>query len=323
MTVSQAKRKEAQPMTERRIPTRAEVLAYLHERRNWNRWGKDDQVGALNLITPEKRARAAALVRTGQSVSLSRDFPKHPHPGNTYPAQHWMKTVPRGAGGFSADYYGIYYHGIASTHLDALCHTWDDQGMWNGRDPAQEITFEGADFGGVEHWSQGIITRGVLLDVPRYRGEPYVTADKPVHGWELEDIAKAQGVTLEPGDAVVVYSGREALQAAFPDKYYGVPFGTPNPERPGLHASCLPFLRDYDIAVLVWDMMDAMPNGYDIPWSVHGAIFAYGIALLDNALLQPLAEICAAEGRYEFMLIIAPLKVIGGTGSPANPIALL
>jgi kynurenine formamidase len=323
ITVNQAKSKETQPMTERRVPTREEVLAYLHERRNWNRWGKDDQVGALNLITPEKRARAAALVRTGRSVSLSRDFPKHPHPGNTYPAQHWMKTVPRGTGGFSADYYGIYYHGIASTHLDALCHTWDDQGMWNGRDPAQEITFEGANFGGVEHWSQGIITRGVLLDVPTYRGEPYVTLERPVHGWELEDIAQAQGVALEPGDAVVVYSGREALQAAFPDKYYGVPFGTPNPERPGLHASCLPFLRDYDIAVLVWDMMDAMPNGYDIPWSVHGAIFAYGIALLDNALLQPLADLCAAQGRYEFMLIIAPLKVVGGTGSPANPIALL
>jgi hypothetical protein len=81
-------------------------------------------------------------------------------------------------------------------------------------------------------------------------------------------------------------------------------------------------MRDHDIAVLVWDMMDHMPNGYDIPWSVHGAIFAYGIALLDNALLQPLAEVCAQEGRYEFMLTIAPLKVIGGTGSPANPIAL-
>jgi len=90
----------------------------------------------------------------------------------------------------------------------------------------------------------------------------------------------------------------------------------------GVNHRCLAGLRDHDIAVLVWDMMDAMPNGYDIPWSVHGAIFAYGIALLDNALLQPLAEVCTQEGRYEFMLIIAPLKVVGGTGSPANPIAL-
>jgi kynurenine formamidase len=295
----------------------------LHTRRNWGRWGENDQVGALNLITPEKRVKAASLVRTGRNISLSRDFPKLPGGSNVYPAQHWMKIVPRGTGGFSADYYGIYYHGVASTHIDALCHTWDDQGMWNGRDPAREITFEGATFGSVEHWSDGIITRGVLLDVPKYRGEPYVTMEKPVHGWELEDIAKAEGLTLEPGDAVVVYSGREALQAAHPGTYYDVsPFVTSSPVRPGLHASCLPFLRDHDVAVLVWDMMDLTPNGYDIPWSVHGAIFAYGIALLDNALLQPLAEVCVQEGRYEFMLTIAPLKVVGGTGSPANPIAL-
>ena len=87
-------------------------------------------------------------------------------------------------------------------------------------------------------------------------------------------------------------------------------------------ASCLPFIRDNDVAVLVWDMLDFGPSGYDLPWTVHGAIFAYGLALLDNALLQPLAEACAQEGRYEFMLTIAPLKVEGGTGSPVNPIAL-
>lgn len=309
-------------MTERRIPTRAEVLAYLHGRRNWGRWGVNDEVGAINLITPEKRVQAAALVRSGRSVSLSRVFPKEPQHGNPHPAQHWMKTVPRGEGGFSADYYGIYYHGVASTHLDALCHTWDEQGMWNGRDPETEITFEGATFGGVQHWSDGLITRGVLLDVPKHRGEPYVTLDKPVHGWELEDIAKAEGITLEPGDAIVVYSGREALQADHPRQYYHPLLDEKNPARPGLHASCLPFIRDHDIAILVWDMMDLTPNGYDLPWTVHGAIFAYGIALLDNALLQPLSEACAAEGRYEFMLLIAPLKVVGGTGSPANPIAL-
>lgn len=309
-------------MAERPLPTPEEVLSYVRERRNWGRWGKDDDVGAINLITPQKRAAAAALVRSGRSVSLSREFPKTPAPGNAYPAQHWMRIIPRGRGGFSADYYGIFYHGVASTHLDALCHTWDEQGMWNGRDPQREITFDGALFGAVDRWSDGIITRGVLLDVPRYRGEPYVQQAKPVHGWELEEIATAQGVTLEAGDAVVVYSGREAWQAAHPDRPYGAPFTPGVQERPGLHVSCLPFIRDHDVAVLVWDMMDHMPIGYDIPWSVHAAIFAYGIALLDNALLQPLAEACAQEGRYEFMLMIAPLKVVGGTGSPANPIAL-
>ena len=156
-------------MPERPLPTDKEVRALIHDRRNWGRWGKDDQLGAINLITPAKRATAARLVRTGRSVSLSRPFPKEPKHGNPHPAQHWMKTVPRGEdAGFSADFYGIFYHGIASTHLDALCHTWDDHGMWNGRDPDKEITFDGATFGGVQHWRDGLITRGVLLDVPKF-----------------------------------------------------------------------------------------------------------------------------------------------------------
>jgi kynurenine formamidase len=168
----------------------------------------------------------------------------------------------------------------------------------------------------VDQWREGIITRGVLLDVPRFRGEPYVTLEKPVHGWELEDIARAQGITVEPGDALLVYSGREALQAANPQ------WAGHTPPNPGLHASCLPFIRDHDVALLGWDLMDAAPNEYDVPWPVHGALFAYGIALLDNALLEPLADACAEEGRYEVMLTVAPLRVSGGTGSPANPIAL-
>jgi kynurenine formamidase len=310
-------------MSERRLPTEAEVHAWLRDRRNWGRWGPDDQRGAVNLITPAKRAAAARLVRSGRSLSLSRPFPKEPGPGNAFPAQHWMRTVPRHpGGGFAADYYGIFYHGIASTHLDALCHTWDEAGMWNGRDPRREITFDGATFGTVDHWADGILTRGVLLDVPRHRGTTHVTHETPVHGWELEDICRARGIRLEPGDAVCVYSGREAWQAAHPDTPYGRPFGATPGARPGLHVSCLPFLRDHDVAVLVWDMMDHLPVGYAIPWSVHGAIFAYGVALLDNALLEPLAEAARAEGRDEFLLVIAPLRVPGGTGSPANPLAV-
>jgi kynurenine formamidase len=303
-------------MGERPLPDRGEVVSYLREKRNWNRWGADDQVGAVNLITAAKRVAAARLVRTGRTVSLSRDFPKTPGPGNPTPGQHFIKTVPRGTGGFAADFYGSYYHGWAFTHLDALCHTWDEAGMWNGRDPAREIGFDGARWGGVEHWRHGLVTRGILLDVPAHRGRPFVSQEQPVHGWELAEIAKARGLVLEPGDAVCVYSGREAWQAAHPDRVYG-----PDP-RPGLHVSCLPFLRDHDVAVLVWDMMDLTPNGYELPWAVHGAIFAYGVALLDNALLEPLARACAEENRWEFMLTIAPLPVVGGTGSPANPLAL-
>ena len=129
---------------------------------------------------------------------------------------------------------------------------------------------------------------------------------------------RPRGVELEPGDALVVHCGREAWQEAHPGTAYG-----PSSTAPGLHASCLPFIRDNDVSVLVWDMHDLLPSGYDLPWTVHGVLFAYGVAILDNALLQPLAEACKQEGRCEFMLMVAPLKVEGGTGSPVNPIALL
>ena len=306
-------------MAERTLPTKDEVDSYLRDRRNWGRWGKDDDKGAINLITPEKRVAVARLVRSGRAVSLSRFLPKDPAPNNPTPAQHWMRVNDRGSGAGSAvDFYGVAYHGTSTTHLDALCHVWNSDGMYNGRNPAEEIGFSGAKFGSVERWSDGIITRGVLMDVPKYRGEPYVTQDKPVHGWELEEVAKAEGVVLEPGDALVVYSGREAFNLDHAD----VPWGSNAAERPGLHASCLPFIRDNDVALISWDMMDYSPNGYGLPWSVHGVIFAYGVALQDNALLEPLAQACAEEGRYEFMLSILPLRVAGGTGSPVNPVAL-
>jgi kynurenine formamidase len=306
------------------LPTQADVVDWIRgKRRNWGRWGKDDQRGTINLITPARRAAAARLVKSGRSVSLSRPFPTTPGLNNALPAQHYMKTMARGKGGFAADYYGIFYHGVASTHLDALCHTWDDeQAMWNGRDPKKEITFDGATFGSVEHWAEGIITRGVMLDVPRHRGTPCVTQDQPVHGWELDDILRLRKITLEPGDAVCVYAGREQWQAQNPNRAYSVPFGPGPLDRPGLHISCLPFLRDHDVSLLVWDMLDALPIGYDVPWAVHACLFAYGLPLLDNALLEPLAQACAEEGRDDFMLVIAPLKVIGGTGSPANPLAV-
>ena len=304
---------------ERRVPTKEEVLAYLKEDRNWGRWGADDQVGAVNMVTPEKRVTAARSVKSGRAVCLSREFPKNPAPNNYTPALHYMKRVERGQEcGYSADFYGVYYHGFAATHLDALCHLWDENGMWNGRDPSETVTMEGADWGGVHHWKEGIITRGILLDVPKHRNQPYVTLDQPVHGWELEDIVKEQGVTMEPGDALVVYSGREKWDQD------GNPIWGSEPDRlPGLHATCLKFIRESDCCMVVWDMMDMAPNGYDIGWSVHGSLFAYGIGLLDNALLQPLSEACAEEGRYDFMLTVNPLRVVGGTGSPVNPVAIM
>ena len=156
----------------------------------------------------------------------------------------------------------------------------------------------------------------MLLDVPKHCKEDFVTQEKPIHGWELEDIVKSEGITLEPGDPICVYGSQDKWDEVNPT-WSSDPNG-----HPGLHASCLKFLREADCCLVVWDMMGFAPNGYDLRWSVHGAIFLYGIGLLDYALLQPLYEACSKENRYEFMPTVNPLGVIGRTGSPVNPIAL-
>ena len=152
--------------------------------------------------------------------------------------------------------------------------------------------------------------------MPRFRNEPFVTKDKPVTGAEMEAICKAQDVDVRPGDALIVHSGREAY-----DRSMDLPWGTPGIPRPGLHVSTLKFIHEHDVSVLVWDMMDDEREP-ECPWGVHRDIFAFGIALVDNALIEPIANICVEEGRHEMMLMLCPLVVEGGTGSPLNPIAM-
>jgi kynurenine formamidase len=308
------------------VPTQEELEAFLDSRPNQGRWGDDDEVGAVNLVTTDKVREAAALVQTGQRLSLSRPVPVTPSRNNPRPAQHymmqWIREIDNRAGS-ATDYYGMAYHGQSYTHLDALCHQWDKNGMWGGRNPREHVGFDGVSWAGVQNWRDGIVTRGVLLDVPAHRNRPYVTADDPVHGDELHDIAAKQGVSLRPGDLVAVHCGRDAY-----DRGERLPWGTKDGHptgqdpRPGLHASCLWFLRDADCAILAWDMLDHRPSGYTLPFTVHAALFTMGIGLVDNALLGPLAEHCHRVGRYEFMIVVAPLLMEGGTGSPVNPVAI-
>ena len=174
------------------------------------------------------------------------------------------KSSLGGNGGYVMDYLGFIYHGSTVTHIDALCHIWDEDGMWQGRDPDVEITTQGAHFADITHWNRGVITKGVLIDVPRHRGEPHVTADRPVRGDEIEEIAAAQGVTVEPGDALLVHSGWESYTQSGDDGSGG---------RPGLHPSCAEFIRDHDVALLGWDLMDARMGAADLPWPVaRGAV---------------------------------------------------
>ena len=170
----------------------------------------------------------------------------------------------------------------------------------------------------IDFWRHGIVTRGVLYDVPRHRGVDYVTLDEPVHGWELADIAEAEGLRPEAGDAVLVRSGASEFWQANPDF-------EPVMRAPGLHGSTLEFFYDTNSALLGWDLMEApAQDQHGVPtMPIHMIGLPYmGLPLLDNADFDELAAVCSELGRWEFQLVIAPLVVMGGTGSPVNPIAV-
>ncbi len=307
--------------------TPAEYIEYRQRFRNWGRWGDDDQLGTLNHITPEVRRHAANLVRNGHAISCANPVATAavwPEAGlNNSPADHRMRVGEAG----SSDYIGLSYHGLINTHIDALCHMFTADGgapgtepvLYNGR-PRALVTEAGALSHSIDRWRNGVVTRGVLYDIPRERGIPHITADAPIEGWHLEDFARAHGIEPRAGDAVLIRSGFDPFWAAHPDfTFDGQPRTTP-----GVAASALEFLHAHDTAVLGWDLQEAMGQGLPERIPIHRIAIPYmGMALLDNANFEALAQACAETGRYEFLFTIAPLVVIGGTGSPVNPIAVL
>lgn len=295
-----------------------ELRSYIDRTSNWGRWGADDQRGAVNLITAETRVRAAALVRDGITVSLSRPMATTPDAENPWPVHHFMQGFPRGDGsGAAHDYFSISCHGATNTHIDALSHVWGEDGrLYNGAKADTAIGFDRAAWGGIQHWRDGIFTRGVLLDVPGFRREPYVRTDQPVTAAELDLIARESGVPMASGDAAIVYCGRDRWDQDNPA------WGSLRHDRPGLDVSCIKFLRRYDCSVLVWDMLEQRPADHGMSWGVHLAIPAYGVVLIDNASLGELVTACSKLDRNEFLLTINPLYLDGGTGAPTNPVAV-
>ncbi|MEX2080566.1 MAG: cyclase family protein, partial [Dehalococcoidia bacterium] len=173
-------------MTDHPLPTEAEVRSYFESCSNWGRWGPDDSAGTVNLITPEKRRQAAALVRSGRPVSLAHALNTVGDAGNLSPTHHYVQWTPAA----SWDFIGIRFHGYATTHVDALCHIFWEGKMWNGKDIAEGMSPLGARHGAVAAWADGITTRGVLIDIPRLRGAASITLESPVRGWEIEAAAE-------------------------------------------------------------------------------------------------------------------------------------
>jgi kynurenine formamidase len=295
----------------RREVTAAEYESWKKDLSNWGRWGKDDQIGALNLITPAKRKEAAALVKEGFSVSLASDADTVKAVDNPFPYEHEMLAIGN-------DRIGVRYHGITHTHLDSLAHINEDGVFYNGYKPdAAAVLKSGHQKNSIHNLKNGIFTRGVLLDIPRLKGVPYLEPGTPIYVEDLEAWERRAGVKVSPGDALFVRTGVWARRQASGPWLRGRAEGG---KSAGLDPSVIPWLKQRDIAILGSDHPQ-----YVSPSNLRGAIHDFalvhlGVHLFDNCDLEALGDAAAARNRWEFLLTAAPLPIRGGTGSPANPI---
>src|SRR6266478_1411442 len=298
--------------------TAAMVDRWMTELSNWGRWGKQDQMGAVNLITPAKRKQAASLVKDGVSVSLARNTESEKAADNDSPFGHTMTSTGKNPleGSYSMDLISVSYHGWAHTHMDSLCHMSYKGKMYNGY-PQTDVTSQGATKLAVTNFKNGILSRGILMDIPRLKGVPYLAPGTPIYPEDLDAWEKKAGVKVGSGDIVLIRTGRWAARAAKgPWKI--------STNSAGLYASCTKWLKARDVAVLGSDgASDVMPSGVaGVTQPIHQLVLiAMGMPIFDNLDLEAVSAEADKRQRWEFHLSAAPLAVTGGTGSPFNPIA--
>ena len=312
-----------------RIPPEKEVLEYLKQCNNWGRWGADDQLGTINYLTPEMRKQAAALVREGESVTCSRPIPtRGMEPDFSTPPMHYMaasgerwvgrKTEEHQLQG-ATDFFGLVFHGFAVTHVDSLAHIFRDGELYNGFPGDKVSTAEGATVHSVELLHNGVVGRGILLDIPKIRGVKWLERGQGVFPEDLEAAEKACGVKVRTGDILLTRFGvmRQRNEEG--------PSAEVFEKRAGFHAACAPWFHERQISALGSDgAQDLFPSGYPkLRAPLHQVgIVAMGLWLIDNCNLEELAAACERYQRWEFMLTLSPLRIVNGTGSPVNPLAI-
>jgi kynurenine formamidase len=302
---------DAQP--ERRL-TKADIDRLMTELSNWGRWGKTDQMGTANLITPARRQAASKLVTEGFSVSLSRNTDTEKAIDNDTPFGHKMMIAVGGE--FNMDEYTTAFHGFATTHFDALSHMFHDGKMYNGY-PQSGITQVGAGKLAVTAFRDGFFTRGVLIDIPRLKRVPYLEPSTAIYPEDLDAWEKSTGIHIQPGDAVFIRTGRWARRVE------KGPWNAAD-HSAGIYATCTKWLKQRDVALLGSDgSHDVLPSGVEgVDWPVHEILLvAVGMPLFDNCDLEALSKAAAGRNRWTFLFTAAPLAVSGGTGSPLNPVA--
>ena len=301
----------------------ADFDALFAELDNTGRWGDDDALGTLNLLTPSHVVAAAATVHSGRTVTLSLPVNTVAGPDNPSPAIHYMSighddVIGEGDGRFATDFLGIDFHGESQSHVDALSHVSYRGRLYNRR-PIERVKTSGADVHTVDDYRNGIVGRGVLVDIARHRNVPWLLPGEYVTAEELEDAADAQGVEMGEGDVLVFRTGqhRRRLEEG--------PWDNNVEGRAGLHPAALRFLAEHRVAAFAADGDgETVPSPVDgITYPIHPLmIAAMGMAAFDNLQFEDLRQVCDEEGRQEFLFTAGPLRLLRGTGSPVNPIAV-
>jgi len=286
---------------------------------NWNRWGPDDQMGAVNLVTPEKRKAALHAVKEGVSFSMARNAEIKQAVDN--PAPIVRKTTRTGASqpktgiASTSDTFFISYHGMAHTHMDSLCHFVYDGKIYNGYS-SDTVGEDGAAKNSILNFKNGIITRGVLMDMARYKGVDWLEPGTPIYPEDLEGWEKKAGVKVGSGDVMIVRTGRWARRDAL---------GPWPPQKlAGLHMSCAPWMHARDVAILGGDdAQDVLPSQVaGVSQPIHAlCIVAMGMPIFDNLDLEQVSREAGKRKRWDFLVTASPAAVPGATGSVLNPIA--
>jgi kynurenine formamidase len=289
---------------------------------NWGRWDDDGRRGALNHLTPARTAAAVHLVRSGETVTLSQPLETEPRIDVPEPADHHMTMLPDvdiGSGSlrFAKDYIGVDYHNDGHSHIDAFSHVAFDGLLFDGK-PDRSVTAQGAEVEAIDVLKDGLVGRAVLLDVPRVRGTRWIEPGDHVFTEDLEAAEREQDVTVEVGDILLVRTGHTRRLTELE------PWDT-RAAKAGLHPTTALFLAERRVAALGSDgNSDTAPSTTEgVAFPVHVlALNAMGVHLLDYLQFEDVAAHCEATGRWEFLFVAAPLRIVGGTGSPLNPIAI-
>jgi kynurenine formamidase len=302
--------------------TTDEFRALFDEVTNWGRWGNRGARGALNHLTPERIVGAAGLVRSGDTVTLSLPLRTVARIDCPEPADHHMTLltdvdIGSGAVRFAKDYVGLDYHNDGHSHIDALCHVAFEGTLYDGT-PDTSVTENGAQAGAIDVLKDGLVGRGVLLDVPRARGVPWIEPGEHIFREDLEAAERDQGVGVRAGDIVLVRTGHARRLDELE------PWDT-GKAKAGLHPTTASWLAERSVAALGSDgNNDTAPSTTEgVAYPIHVlAINAMGVHLLDYLQLEDLLRRCEEAERWEFLFVAAPLRIVGGTGSPVNPIAI-